>query len=444
MTAPTVAPEAPLRLIATVSNQADFADKVGDALSQKGYGILNVARTASFLKKLELDADDLEDEQILADLKARRVDAIMKLAITMTGRDMNLLDKVQVRVTATKGGGALAAFNWANSWSGMPGSPADSTIRLSPAAAAQKIAQILSVQLGAPGPKETVYMDDVIAARRARVLNPGAAESLSPAAVPRAITSDVDSPVRRGPERPDDFALVIGIEEYQSLPRADFGVRDAQTVRKHLEALGVPPRNIVSLEGAAATGNKLQSYLEEWLPLNVKPASTLYVYYSGHGAPDTKSGDAYLVPWDGDPKFLKTTAYPLKKLYADLGKIKARRVVVALDACFSGAGGRSVLAQGARPLVVTVNDGVPATENLVVLAAASGDEITGTLNEQGHGIFTYYFLKGLSGEASKDGAVTPQSLYDYLKPRVQDEARRQNREQTPALAGAGAQTPLLK
>ncbi len=250
--------------------------------------------------------------------------------------------------------------------------------------------------------------------------------------------SDVDAPARRGAERPDDFALVVGIEDYQNVPKADFGARDARTVRKHLEALGFPARNIISLEGAQATGSKLRGYLEEWLPLNVKPTSTLFVYYSGHGAPDTKTGDAYLVPWDGDPKFLKSTALPLKKLYSDLAKTKAKRVIVALDACFSGAGGRSVLAQGARPLVAKMADMAPAEGNLTVLAAASGDEITGTLQDQSHGLFTYYLLKALSAHPQ----ASAQALFDDLKPHVQDDARRDNREQTPVLSGAGP-GPLL-
>lgn len=67
------------------------------------------------------------------------------------------------------------------------------------------------------------------------------------------------------------------------------------------------------------------------------------------------------------------------------------------------------------------------------LAAASGSAITGSLDDQGHGIFTYHFLKGLSL-----GAKTPRALHDYLKPLVQDDARRQNREQSPTLAGSGA------
>ena len=266
-----------------------------------------------------------------------------------------------------------------------------------------------------------------------------AAHAGSAPAVSMGISSDIDTPSRRGAERPDDYALVIGIEEYQSLPKADFGARDAKTMRRHLEALGFPARNIISLEGSQATGSKLKSYLEEWLPLNVKTNSTLFVYYSGHGAPDTKTGEAYLVPWDGDPKFLKSTALPLKRLYADLAKTKAKRVIVALDACFSGAGGRSVLAQGARPLVAKAAELAPTEARLTILAAASGDEITGTLAEQSHGLFTYHLLKGLSA----DPKASAKSLYDYLKPRVQDDARRENREQTPVLAGASLTEPLL-
>jgi hypothetical protein len=273
---------------------------------------------------------------------------------------------------------------------------------------------------------------------------PQAPKPQAPAA-PAGPRSDVDAPGYRLNQRPDDFALIIGVETYQSLPKADDAVRDARTVRKHLEALGVPSRNIVSLEGETATKSKLQSYLQEWLPLNVKDDSTLFVYYSGHGAPDPTDGGAYLVPWDGDPKFLKSSAYPLKQFYADLAKTKAKRIVVALDACFSGAGGRSVLAKGARPLVVNVDSAAPAEGNMTVLAAASGDEITGVLDEQGHGLFTYYFLKGLSGFAKNaDGNVTPKSLYDYLKPRVQDEARRQNRAQSPTFSGGTDDAPLAR
>ena len=92
-----------------------------------------------------------------------------------------------------------------------------------------------------------------------------------------------------------------------------------------------------------------------------------------------------------------------------------------------------MLAAGTRPLVNKVDVGMAQTGKSVTLSASQADEISGTAEEQGHGLFTYHLLKGLSG-----GAKTPRALFDYLKPRVQDDARRQNREQSPTLNGSGA------
>jgi hypothetical protein len=117
----------------------------------------------------------------------------------------------------------------------------------------------------------------------------------------------------------------------------------------------------------------------------------------------------------------------------------ARRVIVALDSCFSGAGGRSVLAKGVRPLVSKI-DSIQPAGSVVALTAASGGEISGTFDEQSHGLFTYYLLKGLN-----EGDTTLGALHGYLKSQVADEARRHNRDQTPQLIGAGAgETPLDK
>lgn len=265
-------------------------------------------------------------------------------------------------------------------------------------------------------------------------------------AISSDVQSDVDKPNYKLKENPDNFALVVGIEKYSgSLPDAQFANRDAEAVRDHLVAMGYPRRNVIYLTGPQATRTGIQKYLDEWFPKNVKPESTVFVYYSGHGAPDTKTGQAYIVPWDGDPKFLETTAYPVKDLYAALNRLPAKQVVAALDACFSGAGGRSVLAQGARPMVVTADPGVFPQGKVVLFGAAQGDEITGGLDEQGHGLFTYHFLKGLIGGAKNaSGAVTTKGLYEYLKPLVQDGARRDNREQTPTIHGLQQDQVLVR
>ena len=261
----------------------------------------------------------------------------------------------------------------------------------------------------------------------------GAPVATSAVAVHSAVKtgrSAVDEPAYHKSEDQTKFALVVGVENYESLPSADYAERDAQAMRKHLLALGYPERNVIFLTGQKAGKSGIEKYVKSWLPRNVDNDSQVFVYFSGHGAPDPKTGQAYIVPWDGDAKFLDTTGYSVKNLYSDLASLKAKRIIVALDSCFSGAGGRSVLAKGARPLVTKVDAGIPDSKKLVVLAAASGDEITGTADDQGHGLFTYYLLKGLNNSG---GSVSVKSLYDFLKPKIQDAARRDNRDQTPQL-----------
>lgn len=264
----------------------------------------------------------------------------------------------------------------------------------------------------------------------AREIAPGVATS---PAIPKTLHSSVDKPRYTTKENPNNYAVVVGAEKYASLPTAEFSERDAEAVRAHLTAMGYPMRNIYFLNAQQATRAKIAQSVNTWLPNRVGEDSTVFFYYSGHGAPDPKTNQAFLVPVDGDAEDLDSTAYPVKELYAKLGNLKARQVIVALDSCFSGTGGRSVLAKGTRPLVGKIEmGGLP--ENVIALTASDTSQISGTIEDQGHGAFTYYLLTGLAGEARNDsGHVTVQSLFDYLTPKVQDAARLHNRDQTPQL-----------
>src|SRR5206468_4112587 len=104
----------------------------------------------------------------------------------------------------------------------------------------------------------------------------------------------LDESPRAGAARPDDYALVVGIEGYRSLPKATYAERDAALVKTYVQALGVPAQNVIMLTGERATRSDIAKYLEEWLPGVVKPDSRVYFYYSGHGAPDPTTGAAYL------------------------------------------------------------------------------------------------------------------------------------------------------
>jgi hypothetical protein len=278
----------------------------------------------------------------------------------------------------------------------------------------------------APAAAQGLSADDI-----ARIAK--AVQGSAPAAPAAASFPASPAPSFAADERPDDLAVIVGIETYSDIAsKASYAERDATAFKAYVRALGVPERNIVLLTGSKAVRSALTKNVEGWLPRLAKADSRVYFYFSGHGAPDVKTGQAYLVPWDGDPNFLDATAYPVAQLYKKLGELPAKQVLVAMDSCFSGAGGRSVLASGARPLVGRIDTGaVPA--KLTVLAASGGSEISGSLDAKGHGAFTYFLLEGLNA-----GKTTPKALNEYLTPRVQDEARRLNRDQTPQLQGDGA------
>ncbi len=256
---------------------------------------------------------------------------------------------------------------------------------------------------------------------------------------PAVVKSDVDElPAFKVKPRKNAYAVVIGIENYrQKLPTADFATHDAQTITEYLvKVFGYPEENVITLLNDNASNVDLAKYFEKWLPNNVEPKGTVFVYYSGHGAPNPKTGDAYIVPYDGDPSFIDQTGYSLQRLYNALGRLPAKEIVVVLDSCFSGAGGRSVLAQGARPLVMNLKSAEPARRNMVILSATSGSQISSTYREKGHGLFTYFMLKGIKNEevVRQDGSIAMSDLFGYLKPQVERIARKQyNNEQLPQL-----------
>jgi hypothetical protein len=84
-------------------------------------------------------------------------------------------------------------------------------------------------------------------------------------------------------------------------------ISDAELFADFAEkTLGVPRSHIHLLTGDAATKSSIDAELGEWLPRNADPKGEVFFYYAGHGAPDTEGDERYLVPWDADPKFIRT------------------------------------------------------------------------------------------------------------------------------------------
>jgi len=258
------------------------------------------------------------------------------------------------------------------------------------------------------------------------------------APVPR-YSSVVDRPDFRLPKHQSWYAVVIGVEQYpKGIPPAEFSDRDAQAVKANLIALGYPESHIRTLTNDQATNSRINATLKTWLPRNVSKGGRVLFYFAGHGGTDSTSKTAYLVPFDGDPEDLADTALSVGDVEREIGKLPLSQGIIVADACFSGAGGRSLLAQGTRPLITVIRTPYKTPyRNLTVFGASRGNQISGDLPKQGHGIFTYYFLRGLEGKAKTGKTVTTRSLKRYLSRTVPLAFRHHynSGEQNPVVSG---------
>ena len=168
----------------------------------------------------------------------------------------------------------------------------------------------------------------------------------------------------------------------------------------------------------------------------MRTGSTVFNYFSGLGTSNPETGDVFLVPYDGDPSFIDQTGYSLKRMNDALRKLPAKEIIVVLDSCFSGAGGKSILVDGARPLAINLQNSFVLSRGMTVLAAASGNEACSSYQAKGHSLFTYYMLRGIHEEdvMGPDGSLDIRDLFGYARPQVERIAKKKNKSvQSPLL-----------
>lgn len=252
--------------------------------------------------------------------------------------------------------------------------------------------------------------------------------------------SDVDIDIPKSKQNnPDAIAIILGIESYRSIAGAPFARRDAEIFKAYaVQVLGVPDdkNHLYLATDAAVTLGELKKLFGEegWLAKRVRANSDVYVFYAGHGAPELKEKSPFLIPYDGDANYAAQTGFSLNQLYERLGALNARAVTVFLDACFSGVtrDNQSML-EGSRPVSLKINNPILKSEKLLVFAASSESQIANADKDRAHGLFTYYVLKGLRGDAdvNADKKITGEELETYLQTML----KKDETEQTPEVIG---------
>jgi uncharacterized caspase-like protein/tetratricopeptide (TPR) repeat protein len=228
------------------------------------------------------------------------------------------------------------------------------------------------------------------------------------------------------PSIPRGYAVVIGVGQYKNLnarQQLQFADRDAEAIYSVLispEGGNFRAENVHKLTGSKATLQAIRTELEEWLPSVALQEDRVFVYFAGHGF--VKEGKPYLAPSDFDPANTATTGYSMNALGSALkNKIKARWKVLLTDACHSGAINPDVD-------VMMINQSLMDLDQSLFSLTASRDRERSFESADwggGHGIFTYYVVRGLEGAADEtaDGIVTADELAEYVRRNVREATR---------------------
>lgn len=214
------------------------------------------------------------------------------------------------------------------------------------------------------------------------------------------------------------FAVIIGNENYERVTKVKYALNDAKVFASYCKkTLGLPKENIRVYRDA--TFGTMLSALDDIKSIASAFEGDLNVifYYAGHGVPSESDKAAYLLPVDASGQNTEV-CLSTKRLYDTLDGLHAKRVLVFMDACFSGAQRGDGMLASARGVALKVKQDAPKG-NMVVFSAATGDETAYPYKEKGHGLFTYYLLKKLQ---DTKGDVTLGELSEY----VNKEVRRQS------------------
>jgi hypothetical protein len=247
--------------------------------------------------------------------------------------------------------------------------------------------------------------------------------------------------IRRVKTDNNRIAIIIGIEKYQYLNNLDakYANRDANAFRAYAtRALGIPSSNVEVLVDDKATRTQiLKTFKNNLRRLAGKKGKEIHIFFAGHGLASDNGEDLYILPQDGESSLLEDTAISRVELIELIQQVNPNSVTMYFDTCYSGqTRDEQLLVASLRPVRI-VADEQETPDNFTIFTASDYDQTSGSIEEAKHGMFSYYLMKGLEGNAdlNTDNKITNGELISYLKDNVSQEAFIQNRQQDPMFSG---------
>jgi helicase len=232
------------------------------------------------------------------------------------------------------------------------------------------------------------------------------------------------------------YGLFVGIDRYSSklIPDLSCCARDAEALHGLFsDTFGAD--NSIILMNERATKEAILAEFEKrlWKTESVDSAVLLF---SGHG-----SSSHHLVTFDADPLALDATSIHLDDLTELFSRIPAHNVILLLDCCFAGGVGAKVFHPAYATKAAISTDEILnhiTGKGRVILAAAKADQEAIEDRGRGHGLFSFYLIKGLVGapEIVRSGRVSFLALVDFVTTQVAEWAAQIRHKQEPIFRGS--------
>ncbi|WP_175887061.1 caspase family protein [Burkholderia contaminans] len=230
---------------------------------------------------------------------------------------------------------------------------------------------------------------------------------------------------------PQGHALLIGVANYQqvsNLPDAILNdVKDVAATLSSPEYCAYVPANVVTLLDADATKAAVLNGLGE-LAARTDSDDTACVFFSGHGAVVGSRGneDSVLVTVDSDLADIENTTISSTELAAALARIKARRLLVFIDACHAGGAAISKRLTDDKGhelksgYTTSIFAKLAVGSGRALMASCRADEVSAVFTSARNSVFTTALLAGLRGAADKSasGFIRVFDLFNFVSEEV--------------------------
>ncbi|MEN6441942.1 MAG: caspase family protein [Syntrophobacter sp.] len=234
------------------------------------------------------------------------------------------------------------------------------------------------------------------------------------------------------------YAFIVAVANYACLgPLPDVVSKDAWDLRNTLlskDHCGYLTDHVRIRRDSEATAECIREGLR-WLAEVCEDGKTALFYFSGHGGQigGAESAENYLLPFECNPSSMAETAIAGSELSSLLKKIRASKLLIFFDCCFSGGLGE-LKAPSAREL--SFKSGLDEryyaqlTKGIgrVIIASSRSDEFSWVREGLENSLFTHYLLEALQGKAHTrgDGLIRVFDVFDYISEKVPAHEPRQH------------------